>query len=99
MLVGKYDYHRHTHTDCTLTLDHWDEVEDKIISKVKDLLPLELFEVIIRLDKNGLKNMDYSFFNKWNSEPYSIWEKRKLKSSLEFLINKPLCRVVTLPIY
>lgn len=52
-------------TDDSLTYDHMMKQYDRILGLILDLNHTELFELIIGLNKNGIKHLEYEFFDKW----------------------------------
>lgn len=58
---------------------------NKCRNNIKDLSPLELFEVIIRLNKKGLYDFKKYIFQYWECSKYNIWEIRKIKKTIKYL--------------
>lgn len=75
-------------TDCSSAFDYM----MKSISNIKECLhgitSLEMFEIIIRLDTNGIKNMNSEFFPSWLHSHVNIWDWRNLCDTLNYLYQK-----------
>jgi hypothetical protein len=75
-------------TDCNLTFDFMLKQIDIAIDHVKNFTSLEFFNLLIKLDDNGLKNIRDYIFQHWNKSEINIWDIRQIESTLKYLIKK-----------
>lgn len=74
-------------TDSSSTLDHFLNHIRRTREIMKGISSLDMFEILIRLDKTGLRCMKEHFFWNWNRDHIKTWEWRNLELTLNKLIE------------
>ena len=75
-------------TDCKWTFDFMMKSLDHAISLMRNLSSHEMFEVLLKLDKSGIDNMNRHLFREWNTSKVGIWDYRNVKNTLKHITEK-----------
>lgn len=75
-------------TDCKYTYDYMIKHLDYVINLIMNLTSLDMFEIIIRLDKSGLENTQRYLIKNWNTSNVKIYDKRQIEQTLKYLLTK-----------
>ena len=77
-------------TDCGHTFDYIMDSLSKCVKQIRNISDKEMFELLIRLNKNGVKNMRDHLFREWKHPNVNIWDYRNIVKTKKFLENKYL---------
>jgi hypothetical protein len=75
-------------TDCRMTFDFMMKELEKCKILIRNLSSLEMFEILINMNRRGIENMRLHLFREWNHSDVNIWDYRKTKETLDFIHEK-----------